>query len=368
MSLCEFCKRQFANPQAVKAHLRWCPVYNQRKNENSSASGGSCSQSTSHGSSNVNSTTTPANPFADLINQIVQQCAGPDESTRLRQKRDALLADLCFTLIDGYQPMDGSVPSDLRIEAKVALLDELSALPIEDLSPTELTLRASAIRNRVFSPYLQQQLEQTKREREVQEEESRRSQAASAMRRRQATRKAALIELGVTRALQSASAQGLPGQALVLLEWEVRERLNLLLVGDETQRQVHETLDAAIERPLFELIARKKQVEDAQRERLLNKCFTFALPLAEAAWPWVATVVAATVGELCGGHPSADSTAAEPSPSSTSTQEAKTAEAAPPRPVRRRRSAPEPPMDAADDTPACGGSDTTSAEGQRATG
>jgi hypothetical protein len=131
---------------------------------------------------------------------------------------------------------------------------------------------------------------------------------------------------------------------------------------------VNETLDAAIERPLYEWAARTEQAAHATRERLLNKCLTFAFPLAEATWPWVTTVVAAKVGEMCGGPTSADSAAAEPPPSSTSTQEAETAETAPPRPVRHRRAAPEPPIDTPADTPARDGSDTTSGKGQRATG
>jgi len=368
MSLCGFCKRQFENPQAVKAHLRWCMVYNQRKNEKSATSCGSSSQSASHSPSDINNGTTPANPFTDLATQIAQQFAGPDESTQLRLKREVALADLCSRLIDWHYSPDGTITQDMAVAAKVAILDEMGTLPIEAMSPTELTLRGTAIRNRVFSPYLQQQLEQRKRKREVQEEETRRAQELAAVQRRQAIRKAALIEQGVTRALKSATSQGLTGHALVLLEWEVRERLNLLIVGDETEHQVDETMEAAIERPIFELISRKEQVEDAHRERLLDKCLTFALPLAEAAWPWVATVVAAKVGEMRGGRTSADSTAAEPPPSSTSTQETKMAEAAPPRPVRRRRSAPESPIDTPDDTPARGGSDTTSAEGQWATG
>ena len=343
MSLCGFCKRQFQNDQGVKGHLRWCRSYLQKRSEQFATPGGLSSQSVSHGSADVNNPTTQANPFADLVTQIAQQCAGPDELTKRGQKRQAVLADLCSKLVDWYCSPDATISQEMAVAAKVAILDQMGTLPIEDMSPTELTLRGTAIRNRVFGPYLQQQLQQRNREREGREKESRRAQELAAVQRRQATRKAVLIEQGVTRALKSTTAQGLARHALVLLEWEVRERLNLLLVGDETECQVGETIDAAIERPLYELAAQTEREEHVTRERLLNKCLTFALPLAEAAWPWVETVVAATVGEMCGGHTSADSTAAEPPPSSPSTQEAKTAEPAPPRPVRRRQSAPEPP-------------------------
>jgi hypothetical protein len=371
MSRCGFCKRQFQNDQGVKGHLRWCRSYLQKRGEQSAISGGLSSQFASPGSADVNNTTIQANPFADLAKQFSQRFAGPDASTQLRQKRDAVLADLFSRLVDWDYSADGTITQEMAVAAKVAILDETSALPIEDMSPTELTLRGTSIRNRVFGPYLERQLEQRKREREVQEEEARRTQQLAAVQRRQATRKAALIELGVTRTLKSATAQGLTGKALVLLEWEVRARLDLLVVGDETEHQVDETMEAAIERPLFELASKKEQAEYAPRERLLNKCLSVALPLVEATLPWLEAVVAEKVSEKFGLHPSADSTYTESPTSSSDSQEAKPtkpADEATPRPIRRRKRTPEPPIEMPDHPPTRDGSDTASAELQRATG
>jgi hypothetical protein len=368
MCICRFCERTFESDQAVKAHLRWCPVYHQRKHENSAASDGSSSKSALHSRSDINNRTTQANPFTDLATQIAQQFAGPDESTRLRQKREAVLAELCSRLVDWHYSPDGTITQDMAVAAKVAILDEIGALPIENMSPTELTLRGTAIRNRVFAPYLERQLEQKKRERDVQHKETRTAQKAAAAQRRRTIRKTVLIERGVTRALKSGSSQGLTGHALVLLEWEVRERLDLLVVGDETEHQADETMEAALERPLFELASKKEQLERAQYERILDQCLTYALPLAKATLPWIETLVVARVLEMFGFHPSADSTPTESPTSSSDCQEEKTTETAPPRSVRRRRRAPEPPIEMSDDPSAHGGSDTISAEGQRATG
>ena len=141
----------------------------------------------------------------------------------------------------------------------------------------------------------------------------------------------------VTRDLKSASSQGLTGNALVLLEWEVRDRLDLLIVGNETEHQVDETMEAAIERSLFELVFSKEQAEHAQLERLLNQCLTFALPLAVATLPWIKTVVTAIVLEMLSLHSSADSTPTESPASSSDSQEAKPADPATPHPIRRRR-------------------------------
>src|SRR5437868_13048101 len=125
------------------------------------------------------------------------------------------------------------------------------------------------------------------RQRVSSQQDTRRIQHEIGTRARQATRKAALIELGVTRALTSASSRGIPAPSLVLLEYEVRGRLDALLVGDETDQQVVETLAACIDRPLLDWEARGEQVQSAKRERFLNDCLTLAVPVAEAAWPWV---------------------------------------------------------------------------------
>src|SRR5262249_32561200 len=154
-----------------------------------------------------------------------------------------------------------------------------------------LTLRGTVIRNRIFAPYLQQQKDEKERQLTRHKEEHRRSQQDTARQARRTTRKSVLIELGVSRALKAGSSRGLPARVLPLLEWEVRGRLETLLIGHETPIEVNETIEAAIEGPLREWTTRMEQLETAKRERVLDECLALAGPIAEATWPWVKDIV-----------------------------------------------------------------------------
>ena len=165
--------------------------------------------------------------------------------------------------------------------AKAAICEELASLRIEELSETELTIRGEAIRTRTFAPYLREQREQSERQKERQRTDALQREQASEAQSRRSKRKAALIELGTTRALESAVAIGLTGRTLVLLEWHVHSRLELLIDGDESEQQVDEHIKAAIERPLLDWKIRVEHAKTIQRERTIEKCLTFALPMME---------------------------------------------------------------------------------------
>jgi hypothetical protein len=160
----------------------------------------------------------------------------------------------------------------------------------------ELTLRGTVIRNRIFAPYLRQLQEEKDRQFTRHKEEVRRSQQDAARHARQTTRKAVLVELGAVRALKAASSQGITPRVLPLLEWEVRGRLETLLTGHETQGQADDTIEAAIERPLWEWTTRIEQLQRSKRERFLEECLALAFPVAEATWPWVKDTL---IQQLC---------------------------------------------------------------------
>ena len=345
MSLCNFCKREFLNDQAVKGHLRRCPDYLKIKNGHATrmqpvTAPRPNSIATAQGSLAPTWLTTAST----LVDQITRQCAGPDEATQLRQKREALLAGLCANLVDYYHPVESVVTPEMAVAAKVAIRDELGVLPIDELSQTEMTLRGTAIRNRVFGPYLRMQQEHAERQQEKQQQDALRRQGESDTRSRRLTRKTALIELGVTRAFKSASSRGIPGRALVLLEREIGARLEAWLVGDETDQQVDEIIEASIERPLLEWEARVEQIQIAKRERVLNHCLTLALPVVEAAVPWATETVIQKVCEILGVQPPPRPTApdAEARASSEHERAAEHPEGPPPRPIRRGRWPPAP--------------------------
>jgi hypothetical protein len=300
MSRCNFCQREFENSQGAKAHLRTCAEYKKKKNNKVTL--GTAREATA--SSTPTQTTAPANLFADLTNQIIRQFAGPDEATRLKQRRDDLLVMLCSNLVDRYHPQEGVLTLDMAVAAKVAILDDLGALAIQDMPEAELTLRATAIRNRVLAPYFRVQKEELAHQKQLQQQETRHIQEEAATEERRARRKARFVELGVGRALYAAKARNLTHQALVMLEWEVAERLTMLLVGDETEHDVEQVIEAAIDGPLLEWETRLEQARVAKRARRMDDCLTAALPVVQAALPWMKAAVVKKVCDTFGMPPS----------------------------------------------------------------
>lgn len=322
MCQCHYCKRWFRGPQSVKAHLRKCPDYLKSKDDSASPTSPSTPSPAPAGAPDKGSSvstplTTPADLMAHLVSQMTAQLAGPDESTRLKQKRESLLAGLCTSVVDWYYPLEATVTAEMAVAAKVAIRDELGTVAIDEMPPAELTLRGTAIRNRIFAPYVRRQQELVARQHELQQQDAQRRQEESGIQARHAIRKTALIELGITRALESATSRGIPQRALGVLEWEVRARLEAWLVGDETESQVNEILEAATDRPLLELETRIEQIQNAERQRVLEKCLTVALPVVEAAVPWLQEVGLKYICDTLGMPSASPSSAREPSASST---------------------------------------------------
>lgn len=354
MSRCTFCEREFKSPQAVKAHLRACPDYQKSKNGTETRTqtlgpSPSNSRSIHQGALAPNEPVRPSDPFASFMEQFAHQFAGPDEATRLKQTREAVLAGLCATLVDWYRPREGVVTSEMAVAAKVALMDELGILPIEELSPTERALRAEAIRNRVLAPYfrtqkeqLAHQKEQLEQQKELRRQEALQIQREAATRARLVTRKATLMEIGVARAVKALPSRSVLARRVALFEWEVRERLDILLVGDETERQVEEAIEAAIQGPLLEWDKRLEHARLAKRHRIVNQCVTLAVPLVEAALPWVTATVIKKFREKFGMPPSPQATAAPTQADASSEKPAPSSSQAgtTPHPIRRTRPGP----------------------------
>ena len=202
MASCKFCGRQFGSEQGVKAHLRSCQEYLKLKPllQKQSPSRNSSISSLFHKSAASRSVQPLSQPLGQSASRESEQAA------QLKHKRDSLLTALCSRLVDWYRTAEGAITPEMAVAAKVAILDELGGLPIEELSQTELDLRAEDIRNSIFAPYLQKQQDQMERQKDRHQKETLRRQEASEAHSRRAQRKAALIELGVARALRLSRA------------------------------------------------------------------------------------------------------------------------------------------------------------------
>jgi hypothetical protein len=254
------------------------------------------------------------NPLTGFLDQFTQQLSGPDETARVKQKREALLADLCTRLVDWYHPSEGMTTPEMAAAAKVAILDELGTLAIDEMPQSELSLRGTVIRNRILAPYLRQQQEEKDRQLTRDKEERRRSAQDAARQARQTTRKAVLIELAVSRALKAGSSRGIPPRVFPLLEWEVRGRLETLLT-------------------------RIEQLQRSEQERFLDECLALATPIAVASWPWMKDTLIQQLCEQFGIQvaPQPDMHTNEERASAETSSAPANAEQSTRRPVRRRR-------------------------------
>jgi hypothetical protein len=247
---------------------------------------------------------------------MVKRVQDAAESTRLKQNRDAVFAMLGSTLVDRHCPLEGVITPEMAVAAKVAFRDELGPLPIEAFSHTELSLRAEAIRDRAWAPYLQRQKEQSERQKTQSEQQKERlrqevlrMQEEATIQARRTRRKATFMELGIAQALATFRSQGFSDSALALFEWEVRGRLEILLTGDETEGQAKEAIEAAIQGPLFEWEQKLEQARRATRQRVLNQCVTLVVPVVEAALPLVTATVIKKFYETFGRQSSPEPTA-----------------------------------------------------------
>ena len=307
MSQCNFCKKEFRNAQATRAHLKTCTAYQDAKRKDGRLMP-LCPASPRGSTPPPQGPIEPMSPIdflSILKHHTTPLVATPDDAARRKEKREALIAELCCIYVDCYRPVDDVVTSDMIVAAKVAITDELGALPVEALPQTELALRAQAVRNRVWDPYFLAQKQQLEHKKEQRQQEMLRLQGEAAAQAHRTTHKAVLMEIGVARALKAFRSRGITtDRDLALFEWEVRGRLETLLGGDETGCQAEEAIKAAIEAPLLEWEKRRDQARLAKRQRIVTQCVTLVLPIVEAAAPFLMAMVISKFREKPGTQPS----------------------------------------------------------------
>ena len=307
MSQCNFCKKEFRNAQATRAHLKTCTAYQDTKREDGrliplrpASSGGS--------------TPPPQGPIEPMIpmdflamlqDHAAPSVATPDDAARRKKKREALISELCCIYVDCYRPVEGVIAPDMVVVAKVAITDELGMLPVEELPQTELALRAQAIRNRTWGPYFRAQKQQLEHKKEQRQQEMLRLRGDADAEAHRTTRKAVLMEIGVIRALKTFRSQGITtDRDLALFEWQVRGRLETLLGGGETECEADEAIKAAIEAPFLEWEKRRDQARLAKRQGIVTQCIKLALPVVEAAAPLLMAMVINKFREKPSAQPS----------------------------------------------------------------
>ena len=189
MVRCHFCKRQFTNTQAVRAHLKACPAYQERDQAGGSALG------------SVALGTVPEAPGAG--NRLTDQEAdreGHRDAARRRphqradrqaarevdaylrraaaerqaRERRTLIQSVKEETVGYWSWQHPTIPAEVKAQALQEIERKLSTLPLHELPRRELVQIAEGIRDRLFRPVLEAQ-EATRKQSRAEEEERQRA-------------------------------------------------------------------------------------------------------------------------------------------------------------------------------------------------
>jgi hypothetical protein len=145
-----------------------------------------------------------------------------------------------------------TIPSETKAQALVAIEQELSRLPVDQLPRIELVTIAEGIRDRIYRPVVQAQLR-------AREEEERR--------RQQARQRATVIAAGVTYANQALRQQhDVDSWTRLDLEQKVKRAVEQAIVGSESETDLRALVDNLVAQHL-EPLERKRR--ETARPRLV---------------------------------------------------------------------------------------------------
>ncbi len=285
MATCQFCGRQFKNTQAVRAHLKACPVYQERDQAAGSALG-SVALGTVPEAPGVG--TEPIDEEGDREGQreaarqraqerATRQAAREVEeyvrratAERRARERRALIQSVKEEVV-GYGSQHPTIPADVKAEALQAIERKLSALPLDELPRREVVQIAEGVRDRLFRPVLEAQEaarqrarteeearqrasraeEEAHRRAKVEEESARRREQEAARARAEAKRR--LVEHGMAVADRELRADSDLGPEE---RWDIRARvqsvLEAKLSGEESKEEVDELVDDILDEEFAE--------------------------------------------------------------------------------------------------------------------
>jgi len=278
MATCQFCGRQFTNPQAVRAHLKACAAYHGRDQGADSASGrvalGTVPEAADAGTELPNGEVARdgqreaarlrAQERADRqapreVEEFLRRAAA---ERRARQRR-ALIQSVKEETVGFGSSQHPTIPADVRAEALQEIERKLSALPHADELPRrELVQIAEGIRDRLFRPVLEAQEATRQRARADEDEARRRARADEEARRRakveeeaahqqaeaaaqeRAEAKQRVVECGMSVADRELRADPdlEPGERQDIREW-VQSVLKEELSGAESNEQVNDLVN-----------------------------------------------------------------------------------------------------------------------------
>ena len=251
---CHFCRRSFRNRQAVRAHLKSCASYRQLPKAGlpnvGSQPGTQGSRDRDPGIGQNWEAIPDANPPRS---QTPRSAAGTGQKATLTGLARWTIQSVKDEVIGRWWSSGHTIPSETKTQALMALEQELSRLPVDQLPRSELVTIAEGIRDRYYRPAIQAQ----QRAREQDERKQ-----------NQARQRTTLIAAGTAQASRTLRQQpNLDGLTRCLdLEQKVKRALEQDLDGSESEAEVHAQVNQMIERELKPI---QRETREKGRTRLI---------------------------------------------------------------------------------------------------
>ncbi len=252
---CNFCGRSFRNRQAVRAHLKGCPAYRQMPKATVPTVGskrGTVGLRSGYPGTRPTSDPRPAedSPRPHTPRTGASTGQKPSNTTGLGR---LTIQSVKKQVIDSWWSLTHTIPSETKAQALVAIEQELSRLPVDQLPRSELVAIAEGVRDRFYQPVIQAQ------QRAQQEEERKRNQA------RQRT---VLIASGVAHANGILrQQQDLDGWIRLDLELNVKRTLEQEIHGSESEADIQARIDDILAQQLQPIETKRRE---KARQRLIE--------------------------------------------------------------------------------------------------
>jgi len=150
-----------------------------------------------------------------------------------------------YQVIECWRSFSHSIPAETKAQALVAIEQELSRLPVDQLPRSELVTIAEGIRDRLYGPAIQRQEQ---------------AREAEERKRDQARQRTILIAAGVAHANRVLrQQQDLDGRTRLDLEQQVKRVLEREVNGRETEAEVQAQVDDLVALQLEPIKSKRRQ-------------------------------------------------------------------------------------------------------------
>lgn len=243
---CHFCGQNFRNRQAVRAHLKGCAAYRQLPKAKVPSIGSQAATRSGRGPDPDPGSRPAPDAGPPLRRQPLRIVTDLSPAPYQNVLRRAAIQSVKDKVIGSWWQPGHTIPSEVKAQALVAIEQELTRLPVDQLPRSELVMIAEGIRDRLYRPVLQAQ---------------QRAQEAEDRKRNQARQRTTLIAAGTAHANQILhQQQDLDGWTRLDLEQKVKRALEQEIDGSESAADLHTRVDDLLAKHL-EPIQRKRRAQ-----------------------------------------------------------------------------------------------------------